>query len=67
MFQRFFRGVHARGQGSGLGLAIVEEAVRVLGGRLVLEERSDGEQGLEASLGLPRLPVEPLQDDARPQ
>lgn len=67
VFQRFFRGVHARGQGSGLGLAIVEEAVRVLGGRLALEERSDGEQGLEASLGLPRLPMKRLQDDARPQ
>jgi signal transduction histidine kinase len=54
VFQRFFRGVHARGLGSGLGLAIVEEAVRVLGGRIALDERSDGEQGLEACLGLRR-------------
>lgn len=54
IFERFFRGSHARGAGSGLGLAIVEEAARVLGGRVALDDRPDGEQGLAASLGLPR-------------
>ena len=54
MFQRFFRGTHARGSGSGLGLAIVEEAARVLRGRVLLEDRRDGASGLEARLGLPK-------------
>ena len=54
VFQRFFRGAHARGSGSGLGLAIVEEAARVLRGRVLLEDRRDGASGLEARLGLPK-------------
>ncbi len=55
VFQRFFRGAHARGSGSGLGLAIVEEAARVLGARILLEDRADGAPGLEARLGLPKV------------
>lgn len=54
VFQRFFRGASAKGLGSGLGLAIVEEAARVMNGRLALDDRDDGESGLEARLGLPR-------------
>ncbi|MGH1558759.1 ATP-binding protein [Caulobacter segnis] len=54
VFQRFFRGANAKGLGSGLGLAIVEEAARVLNGRVALDDRDDGECGLEARLGLPR-------------
>jgi len=54
VFQRFFRGAHARGSGSGLGLAIAEEAARVLGAQLVLDDRADGASGLEARLGLPK-------------
>jgi len=54
VFQRFFRGANARGSGSGLGLAIVEEAARVLGARILLEDRADGAAGLEARLGLPK-------------
>lgn len=54
VFQRFFRGTHAKGLGSGLGLAIVDEAARVMNGRVALDDRDDGESGLEASLGLPR-------------
>jgi len=57
VFQRFFRGVNAKGLGSGLGLAIVEEAARVMNGRLSLDDRNDGESGLEASLGLPRSDI----------
>jgi signal transduction histidine kinase len=57
VFQRFFRGAGARGSGSGLGLAIVEEAARVLGARVALDDRADGESGLEASLGLPRIDI----------
>ncbi|MBO9710328.1 MAG: sensor histidine kinase N-terminal domain-containing protein [Caulobacter sp.] len=52
VFQRFYRGPDARGSGSGLGLAIVEEAARVLGGLVTLDDRDDGEAGLEARLGL---------------
>ncbi|USQ98447.1 sensor histidine kinase [Caulobacter sp. RL271] len=54
VFQRFFRGANATGLGSGLGLAIVEEAARVMNGRVSLDDRDDGESGLEACLGLPR-------------
>lgn len=54
VFERFFRGGQARGPGSGLGLAIVAEATRVLGGRIALEDRPDGDPGLAARLGLSR-------------
>lgn len=57
VFQRFFRGANATGLGSGLGLAIVEEAARILSGRVALDDRDDGENGLEARLGLPRADV----------
>jgi len=57
VFQRFFRGANATGQGSGLGLAIVEEAARILNGQVILDDRDDGENGLEARLGLPRADV----------
>ena len=61
VFQRFFRGVNAKGQGSGLGLAIVEEAARILNARMALDDRDDGESGLEARLGLPRSTVDDTQ------
>jgi signal transduction histidine kinase len=49
---RFYRG-HTGGEGVGLGLSIVDEAVRVLNGRLVLESRADGARGLCARVVLP--------------
>jgi two-component system sensor histidine kinase MtrB len=46
VFERFFRGSAAgrrgTGEGSGLGLALVAEHVRLHGGRVWVEDRSDG-------------------------
>lgn len=53
VLERFYRGPDAVAVGSGLGLAIVDQAVRLLGGRLALEERGDGMSGLRAVVDLP--------------
>lgn len=42
VFERFFRGRHADVRGSGLGLAIVAQAVRRLGGSIVVRDGLDG-------------------------
>ena len=52
--ERFYRGRGSSPRGSGLGLSIVEEAVRLLGGRLELRDRPDGARGLYASVELPQ-------------
>lgn len=54
VIERFHRGAHAAANGSGLGLAIVAEAVRILGGRLQLLDRPDGQPGLCALVTLPQ-------------
>jgi signal transduction histidine kinase len=53
VLQRFYRGQPAGQTGSGLGLSIVSEAVRVLGGKLILDDRADGGPGLVAAVELP--------------
>lgn len=52
IFQRFRRGESAPGDGFGLGLAIVQETVRGLGGRVMLE--SEPGQGSTFSVSLPK-------------
>ena len=55
VLERFYRGDgSSASRGSGLGLSIVGEAVRLLGGRLELRDRSDGARGLCALVELPR-------------
>jgi two-component system phosphate regulon sensor histidine kinase PhoR len=49
-FERFYRDPGAQGEGFGLGLAIASEAVRVLGGSLVVE---GSPSGTRASITLP--------------
>lgn len=51
--QRFYRTPAARPSGTGLGLSIVSEAVRLLGGKLSLEDRPDGAAGLCVNVDLP--------------
>ena len=57
IFERFARGVSAgrRGssEGAGLGLALVDEHVRVHGGRVWVDDRSDGEEGARFVIELP--------------
>ncbi len=53
VLERFYRGAGAGAAGSGLGLSIVGEAVRLLGGRLELRDRADGQPGLCAVVDLP--------------
>ena len=49
IFERFARGVTAGrrsgSEGAGLGLALVDEHVRMHGGRVWVEDRTDGEPG----------------------
>ncbi|HEX3699767.1 MAG TPA: ATP-binding protein [Phenylobacterium sp.] len=59
VLERFYRGAGASPSGSGLGLSIVGEAVRLLGGRLELRDRSDGGRGLCAVVELPDEIVAP--------
>jgi signal transduction histidine kinase len=53
VLQRFYRGPGGRPEGSGLGLSIVAEAVRLLHGRLTLDDRPDGATGLCVIVDLP--------------
>ena len=61
VFERFARGGGAgrrgSGEGVGLGLALVAEHVRLHGGRVWVEERSDGRQGSRFVVELPVLPT----------
>jgi signal transduction histidine kinase len=52
--ERFYRSPLGGRSGTGLGLSIVSEAVRLLGGRLVLSDRPDGAAGLCATVRLSR-------------
>lgn len=53
VFRRFYQGRNETNGGAGLGLAIVAEAVRVIGGRITLEDRDDGASGLVTRVVLP--------------
>jgi signal transduction histidine kinase len=53
VLQRFYRGAAGKREGSGLGLSIVAEAVRLLHGKLVLDDRPDAKQGLCVIVDLP--------------
>jgi len=57
VFERFARGAVAgrrsSSDGAGLGLALVDEHVRMHGGRVWVEDRSDGEPGARFVLELP--------------
>ncbi len=58
VFQPFFRIESSRNRGTGgtgLGLAIAQQLAQVLQGRVVLRNRVDGTQGLEAELVVPVL------------
>jgi signal transduction histidine kinase len=62
VFERFARGAVAgrrsSSDGAGLGLALVDEHVRMHGGRVWVEDRSDGEPGARFVLELPAEEVE---------
>ena len=66
IFERFARGVTAGrrsgSEGAGLGLALVDEHVRLHGGRVWVEDRSDGEPGARFVIELPAF-VAPVDDD----
>jgi two-component system sensor histidine kinase MtrB len=57
VFERFNRGTGAgrrgMGEGAGLGLALVDEHVRLHGGRVWVEDRTDGEPGARFVIELP--------------
>jgi two-component system sensor histidine kinase MtrB len=57
VFERFARGAVAgrrsSSDGAGLGLSLVDEHVRMHGGRVWVEDRTDGEQGARFVLELP--------------
>ena len=53
VLQRFYRAAGGRREGSGLGLSIVAEAVRLLHGKLILDDRPDGATGLCVIVDLP--------------
>jgi len=61
VFERFARGGGAgrRGttEGAGLGLALVDEHVRLQGGRVWVEDRTDGEPGARFVIELPAEPM----------
>jgi signal transduction histidine kinase len=61
VFERFARGGVAgrrgSGEGVGLGLALVAEHVRLHGGRVWVEDRTDGQQGARFVVELPVLPT----------
>lgn len=61
VFERFARGGSAgrrgSGEGVGLGLALVAEHVRLHGGRVWVEDRTDGESGARFVVELPVLPT----------
>ncbi len=57
VFERFNRGTGAgrrgMGEGAGLGLALVDEHIRLHGGRVWVEDRTDGEPGARFVIELP--------------
>jgi two-component system sensor histidine kinase MprB len=63
IFERFYRGVNARGrQGSGLGLAIVRQVAEQHGGSVSAENATGG--GALMTIELPTLPVAPAPPEA---
>lgn len=64
VFERFARGGvagrRASSEGAGLGLALVEEHVRLHGGHVWVEDRSDGEEGARFVIRLPAIDLETL-------
>jgi signal transduction histidine kinase len=62
VFERFARGGSAgrrtSGDGAGLGLALVDEHVRMHGGRVWIDDRSDGEPGARFVIELPAAEIE---------
>jgi two-component system, OmpR family, sensor histidine kinase MprB len=64
VFDRFFRGSHARGhQGSGLGLAIVRQVTEQHGGKATAANAPDG--GAVFALHLPTAPADQSAETAR--
>ncbi len=63
IFERFARGAVAgrrsSSDGAGLGLALVDEHVRLHGGNIRVEDRSDGEPGARFVIELPAEEIEP--------
>jgi two-component system sensor histidine kinase KdpD len=54
VFEKFYRGPHARAGGAGLGLAIVRILIEASGGRVWARQRDDG-PGAEFGFTLPRV------------
>ncbi|MET0577940.1 MAG: HAMP domain-containing sensor histidine kinase, partial [Ilumatobacteraceae bacterium] len=68
IFERFARGVTAGrrsgSEGAGLGLALVDEHVRMHGGRVWVEDRTDGEPGARFVIELPASDTPDEEDEA---
>jgi len=72
IFNRFSRGTEGGNRGAdtgvGLGLALVDEHVRLHGGRVWVEDRTDGEAGARFVVELPVVPeLEDSHPDASPE
>jgi two-component system sensor histidine kinase MtrB len=68
VFERFSRGAsvvgrRSTGEGVGLGLALVREHVTMLGGRVWIEDRFDGEPGARFVVALPVEAVPPVTEE----
>lgn len=56
IFERFYRGADVQAGGSGLGLSIAQAIAHNYGGRVKLENRTDGTTGVVARIELPLHP-----------